>query len=130
MSSHLLLTVQTVVLVTISLAILYPVVAYSRSVLHTEAIVALAASTLAFTAGSLVEQALGRPVVAEGVYLISAVAFGIAVWLFAREFVRPGEPSFGDDGGPAPGSTPEFADVTDDAIEGGFADARGDDDGE
>ncbi|MFD1526366.1 hypothetical protein, partial [Halolamina salina] len=61
MTSHALLTVQTVVLVTISLAILYPVVAYSRSVLHTEAIVALAASTLVFTVGSLVEQAPGRP---------------------------------------------------------------------
>lgn len=130
MSSHVLLTVQTAVLVAISLAILYPVVAYSRSVLHTEAIVALAASTLLFTVGSLVEQALGRPVVAEGIYLLSAVAFGLAVWLFAREFVRPGETAFGEDDDSTSGSSSGFGDAVPDAAEGGFASATEDDDGE
>ncbi|WP_053946989.1 hypothetical protein [Halolamina sediminis] len=130
MSSHLLLTVQTAVLVTISLAILYPVVAYSRSVLHTEAIVALAASTLVFTVGSLVEQALGRPVVAEGIYLLSGIVLGLAVWLFAREFVRPGETAFGADDDPAQGPPSEFTDVRSDAAEGGFAGATEEDDGE
>ncbi|QKY20980.1 hypothetical protein B4589_011565 [Halolamina sp. CBA1230] len=130
MSSHLLLTVQTAVLIGISLAVLYPVVAYSRSVLHTEAIVALALSTFAFTVGSVIEQALGRPVVAEGIYLLSAVAFGLAVWLFAREFVRPGETAFGVDDDPEPGSMPGFADASEEPAEGGFADASEEADGE
>lgn len=127
--SHVLFTVQTAVLVAISLAILYPVVAYSRSVLHTEAIVALAASTLVFTVGSLVEQALGRPVAAEGIYLLSGIVLCLAVWLFAREFVRPGETAFGEDDS-ASGAASGFADVPSDAAEGGFASATEDDDGE
>lgn len=113
MTAHLL-TIQTVVLVVVSLAVLYPVVAYSRSVLHTEAIVALALSTFVFTVGSVVEQGLGHPVAAEGIYLLSAVAFGLAVWLFAREFVRPGATGFGDD-------TASWGDGA--ASEGGFAEA-------
>jgi len=129
MSSHLLLTVQSAVLVAISLAILYPVVAYSRTVLHTEAIVALAASTLVFTVGSLVGQALGRPVVAEGIYLLSGIVLGLAVWLFAREFVRPGETAFGADDS-ASGSSSGFGDAVPDPAEGGFASATEDDDGE
>ncbi|GAB7014139.1 hypothetical protein ACFQEQ_15265 [Halolamina salina] len=129
MTSHALLTVQTVVLVTISLAILYPVVAYSRSVLHTEAIVALAASTLVFTVGSLVEQALGRPVAAEGIYFLSCLALALAVWLFAREFVRPGETGFGTDDDTTPSRASGFGDAHD-TTGGGFAAATEEDDGE
>lgn len=123
MSTHALVLIQTVVLVGISLAIIYPVVAYSRSVLHTDAIVALAASTMAFTAGAVIEQGLGMAVAAEGVYLLSAVSFGGSVWLFAREFVSPGESGFGADDGPAPGAGPRFADASESRAEGGFAEA-------
>ena len=135
-----LLLFQTALLVAISLAVLYPVVAHSRSVLHTEAIVMLAVSTFAFTVGSVVEQGMGMAVAAEGVYLFSAVLFGASVWLFAREFVRTGEASFGAGDGPAPSHGTGFGDVPDDeggdgfaaASEsvGGFADATEGDDGE
>jgi hypothetical protein len=118
-----LLLFQTTLLVAISLSILYPVVAHSRSVLHTEAIVILAVSTFAFTVGSVVEQGMGMAVAAEGVYLFSAALFGASMWLFAREFVRPGEASFDADGGPAPSSGSGFANPSDDAAEGGFAEA-------
>ncbi|WP_435117947.1 hypothetical protein [Halolamina sp. C58] len=128
--NHVLFTVQTAVLVTISLAILYPVVAYSRSVLHTEAIVSLAASMLVFTAGSLVEQALGYPVAAEGIYLLSGVVLALAVWLFAREFVRPGETAFEEGDDTTSGGSAGFGDAVPDAAEGGFASAPEDDDGE
>lgn len=131
MSGHLL-TIQTVVLVAVSLAVLYPVIAYSRSVLHTEAIVALALSTFAFTVGSVVEQGLGRPVAAEGIYLLSAVVFGVAVWLFAREFVRPGETAFGGDtaaGGDETASRGGFAAASEE-FDGGFANASEGEDGE
>lgn len=120
-----LLVFQTVLLVAISLSVLYPVVAHSRSVLHTEAIVTLAVSTLVFTVGSLAEQGLGNTVAAEGIYLCSAVLFGASVWLFAREFVRAGEASFGVGDGPAPSSGSEFPDVPDDAGESGFAESAG-----
>ncbi|GAB7094110.1 hypothetical protein JCM30237_12620 [Halolamina litorea] len=123
MSTHALVLVQTALLVGISLAIIYPVVAYSRSVLHTEAIVTLAASMLTFTAGALIEEAMGMAVVAEGVYFLSAVSFGGSVWLFAREFVSPGESGFGADDGPEPGAGPRFSDVSESRAEGGFAEA-------
>jgi hypothetical protein len=123
MSGHGLLLFQTALLVAISLAVLYPVVAHSRSVLHTEAIVTLAVSTLVFTVGSLAEQGLGNTVAAEGIYLCSAVLFGASVWLFAREFVRSGEASFEVGDEPAPSSGSGFPDVPDDDSEGGFTEA-------
>ncbi|MFW5934399.1 MAG: hypothetical protein ACOCQL_00955 [Halolamina sp.] len=102
MSIHVL-AVQTAVLVAVSLAILYPVVAYARTLLHTEAVVLLAASVLVFTAGSLFEEGLGMTTVSEGTYLLSCLLFAGSVWLFAREFVRLGEPSFHADDGPTAG---------------------------
>ena len=135
-----LLLFQTTLLVAISLAVLYPVIAHSRSVLHTEAIVMLAVSTFAFTVGSVVEQGMGMAVAAEGVYLFSAVLFGASVWLFAREFVRTGEASFGAGDGHAPSHGSGFAEGSDDRADdgfaaasesvGGFADATEGDDGE
>jgi hypothetical protein len=121
MSGHGLLLFQTVLLVAISLSVLYPVVAYSRSVLHTEAIVMLAVSTFAFTVGSVVEQGMGMVVAAEGVYLFSAVLFAAAIWLFAREFVRSGEASFEDGDDLPPNTASGFTDVPDDGAEEGFA---------
>lgn len=58
MSVHVLAT-QTVVLVVVSLAILYPVVAYARTLLYTNAVMLLAASVLVFTAGSVLEGGSG-----------------------------------------------------------------------
>ena len=118
-----LLLFQTALLAAISLAVLYPVVAYSRSVLHTEAIVMLAVSTFVFTVGSVVEQGMGMVAAAEGIYLFSAVLFVGSVWLFAREFVRAEESSFGAGDGPAPSSGSGFAEAPEDAAGGGFVDA-------
>lgn len=127
MSVHVL-AAQTVVLVVVSLAILYPVVAHARTLLYTEAVTLLAASVLVFTAGSVLEGGLGMVTAAEGTYLLSCLCFAGSVWLFAREFVRLNDSSFevaddapgmasGLDGGPSP-------------TEQGFAGATEGDDGE
>lgn len=130
MSAHGVLFVQTVVLVVVSLAVLYPVVAYARTLLYTDAVAMLSASLLVFTAGSLVEEGLGMVTASEAIYLLSALCFAAAVWLFAREFVRIGSGSFAADEATSSG----FADATDAteprAAEGGFGTATEGEDGE
>jgi|AntRauTorcE11898_2_1112593.scaffolds.fasta_scaffold03534_6 hypothetical protein len=122
------LVAQTVVLVAISLAILYPVVAYARTLLYTEAVTMLATSLLVFTAGSIVEEGLGMVTASEGIYLLSALCFAAATWLFAREFVRPGSGGFDVDDTASRASTgfDGAADVDAgdiDASKGGFSSA-------
>lgn len=117
--SHVLVA-QTTVLIAVSLAVLYPVVAYARTLLYTEAVTMLSASLLVFTAGSLVEESLGRVAASEGIYLLSALCFAGAVWLFAREFVRIDSDAFDvDDAGS--GASLGFADAGD--IDAGDVDA-------
>ena len=130
MSVHVFL-IQTAILVVVSLAVLYPVVAYAGAVLHTEAVSLLALSVFVFTVGSVLEEAMGMATASEGVYLLSSLCFAGSVWLFAREFLRVTDPSFGAgdgreesagfDSAPAGGSA---------ATEGGFADATEGSDGE
>ncbi|KPN30137.1 hypothetical protein SY89_00860 [Halolamina pelagica] len=130
MSVHVL-AAQTVVLVVVSLAILYPVVAYARTLLYTEAVTLLAASVLVFTAGSVLQGGLGMVTAAEGTYLLSCLCFAGSVWLFAREFVRVGDSSFDTDD--TPGSSPGFDGATTGVpspSEEGFAGATEGDDGE
>ncbi|MBP1986230.1 hypothetical protein [Halolamina salifodinae] len=127
--SHILIA-QTVVLVAVSLAVLYPVVAYARTLLYTEAVAMLAASLLVFSAGSLVEEGLGMVTPAEGVYLLSALCFAGAAWLFAREFIRIDSGGFDADDA-TPGASPGFAEAADtDGIEGGFGATTEGEDGE
>lgn len=126
MSTHVLLA-QTAILGLVSLAVLYPVVAHARTLLYTDAVVMLAASVLVFTAGALVEEGLGMVTAAEGIYLLSAVAFATAVWLFAREFIRIDDGSFTVDDVTQPGASPGFGDAVEAdesaGVEHGFADA-------
>lgn len=124
--SHVLIA-QTVVLVAVSLAILYPVVAYARTLLYTEAVTMLAASLLVFTAGSIVEEGIGLIAASEGLYLLSALCFAGAVWLFAREFVRIDSGGFDVEAASAGAST-GFADT--DGAEGGFGRTTEGEDGE
>lgn len=127
--SHILLA-QTAVLVAVSLAILYPVVAYARTLLYTGAVTMLAASLLVFTGGSIVEEGLGLIAASEGLYLLSALCFAGAVWLFAREFVRIDSGGF-DVEAANPGASPGFADTVDaDDAEGGFGRTTEGEDGE
>ncbi|NHX35068.1 MULTISPECIES: hypothetical protein [Halolamina] len=129
MSVHVL-AAQTAVLVVVSLAILYPVVAYARTLLYTDAVSLLAASVLVFTAGSVLEEGLGMTTASEGTYLFSCLCFAASVWLFAREFVRVGGSSFDADDAPASSG---FGGETGDApspSEQGFAGATEGDDGE
>lgn len=114
------LLVQTAVLVFVSLAVLYPVVAYARTLLYTGAVAMLAASLLVFTAGSLAEGGLGMVAAAEGIYLLSALCFAAAVWLFAREFVRIDGGFAVDD--TTPGESSGFADA--DTTESGATESR------
>jgi hypothetical protein len=130
MSVHVL-AAQTVVLVVVSLAILYPVIAYAQTLLYTDAVTLLAASVLVFTAGSVLEGGLGMVTAAEGTYLLSSLCFAGSVWLFAREFVRVGDPSF--DADDTPGASPGFDGATTgvpSTSEQGFAGATEGDDGE
>lgn len=99
--NHGLLFAQTVVLVVLSATILYPVVAYARNVMHTWAIVLLAATLLIFTASAVVEQFTPYVALSEGIHAVSDLTFLGAFWLFARDFVRtspePFEPGRGGD---------------------------------
>lgn len=127
MTTHLL-AVQTIVLVAVSLAVLYPVVAYARTLLYTDAVTLLAASLLVFTAGSVLEEGLGMTTASEGVYLLSCLCFAGSVWLFAREFVRVNEPSFTVD---ASDTSSGFVEETGNESAGrGFAGATEGEDGE
>lgn len=95
----LALLVQTAILVALSLAVIYPVVAYARHVMHAEAIALLATALLVFTVSTLIEAFTGMQALAEGVHALSNVAFAAAIWLFAREFIRT-ESGFADSGVP------------------------------
>lgn len=128
-----LLVAQTAVLVVVSLAVLYPVVAYARTLLYTNAVAMLAASLLVFTSGSLAEEGLGMATASEGLYLLSCLCFAGSVWLFAREFVRIDAGSFAIEDGTSPGDSRGFAAAATERSVGtdhGFADATEGDDGE
>lgn len=130
MSIHVL-AVQTAVLVVVSLAILYPVVAYAQTLLHTDAVSLLAASVLVFTAGAVLEEGLGTTTAAEGIYLLSSLCFAGSVWLFAREFVRVSGSSFdADDAAPASSGFDRATREPPSTGGQGFADATEEDDGQ
>jgi len=127
-----ILTAQTVVLVAVSLAVLYPVVAYARTLLYTEAVTMLSASLLVFTIGSVVDEGLGMVTASEGIYLLSSLCFAAAVWLFAREFVRINEGSFAVDDSISSGPS-GFADAdttATDTVTEGFGNAPEGEDGD
>lgn len=86
--SRAFLAAQTVLLVVLSLGLLYPVVAHAQNVMHTRAVVLLAASLLVFTGSSVVEQFVAIPALAEGLHALADLAVAAALWLFAREFIR------------------------------------------
>ena len=128
-----ILAAQTVVLVAVSLAVLYPVVAYARTLLYTEAVTMLSVSLLVFTIGSVVDEGLGMVTASEGIYLLSSLCFATAVWLFAREFVRINEGSFAVDDSISVDGPSGFADAdttATDTVTEGFGNAPEREDGD
>ena len=89
MNVELVLLGQTVVLVTLSLLLVYPVYAHAQNVMHTWGIVLLAATMLVFTTSSLVGQFTPYVALAEAIHAVSDLTLFAALYLFAREFIRP-----------------------------------------
>ncbi|UIP01101.1 hypothetical protein Hbl1158_07075 [Halobaculum sp. CBA1158] len=111
-SAELVLLVQTLALVSLSVLLVYPTVAYAPNVMHTWGIGLLATTLLVFTVSSIIAQFTPYEALAEAVHAAADLTLLGALYLFAREFVRV-------DDDPTDG-VETHAVATDDDTDGGF----------
>ena len=91
--AHVLFLFNAAVMFTMSVVLVYTVLAYARNVAYTEGIVLLALSFLSVAVVILLDFFLEMGTLANAVRL-SGSCFALAgVWFFARDFVRVGTDS-------------------------------------
>lgn len=80
---------ETVTLVVAAGIVLYPLVTHPANVLHSTAVIALAASLLLLTVGTVALVALSAPAIANGFMVAATLSFAWSQWLLCREFAVP-----------------------------------------
>lgn len=83
-----LLLVQTILLVVTSGFLLYPVLAYSRNVVHRTGVICLSISFFLLTISYALSFVLHRPVLSSITDFTSASFAATGLWFFARSFIR------------------------------------------